>query len=449
MELSPDHLSFLERCEEAKKMALSFKEPLIVHHYDADGVSAGAIVVGAFIAANHTYRRECIKKLDDEAIDRYLRDGEREIIFVDLGGGNKRVNELGEVVIIDHHQTEGIEKMQANPLLFGIDGGDELSASGTAYCVFRQHPELGIIGAIGDMMTPLRGMNRWVLEEGVKSGDIAIENDLRLYGRYCRPLVQFLAYCDDPYIPGISYKEEKAMELLLELRIPLEKKDGTKRVYADLNREEKTRVVSALVRLLSGSNRRSVDLVGESYILPKRPKDETFEANEFSTLLNACGRHGKPEIGIGVCLGDEKSYQEAQALLALHRKMLRDGVLFASSSIQDMGPFYFLDGRGVIDEGLIGVVCGMVMQQGWTKPLVGIALGENDTIKTSGRSPRALVNKGLNLGLMMKECSAKVGGVGGGHRIAAGSSIPKDKLDGFLLEAGRSISPIIGYKMDA
>lgn len=448
MELSSSQISFLERCDEARRAAFSFSDPLIVHHYDADGVSSGAITIGAFRKAGHNHRHECIKKLDDEAIDRYLSAGEREIIFVDLGGGNRRVDELKDVLIIDHHQTEGIGKLQANPMLFGIDGGDELSASGTAYCVFKERPDLAIVGAVGDMQSPLRGMNRYVLDQGVAEGAIKVENDLRFYGRYCRPLVQFLSYCDDPYIPGISFREDKAGELIQELRIP-EVKDGAEmRVYADLGHEEKTRLVSALTRILANAGRRSIDLIGESYVFPGHHKDETYEANEFSTLLNACGRHGKPDIGLGVCLGDPGSAEQARALLLEHRRMLREGISYANSSIQDLGPFFFLDGRGVIDEGLIGVVCGMAVQQSWDKPIIGIARGDNDTLKTSARSPRSLVQKGLNLGAIQKEASAKVGGIGGGHRIAAGSSIPKTMLDGYLIEAGRLISKATGYLME-
>jgi single-stranded-DNA-specific exonuclease len=434
-----DEEGFFSACEEARRLALSMKDPLVVHHYDADGLSSGALVLSAFLKEGRKVRNDCIKKLDDEAIDRYLGAGggkrEAEIIFVDLGGGNRRVNELGDVVVIDHHETEGIEKMQANPLLHGIDGGSELSASGTAFCVFRASPDLGVVGAVGDMMSPLRGMNRFVLEEGGKSGEVAVEDDLRFYGRYCRPLVQFLAYCDDPYIPGITYREERAQELLSELGISMQ---GGARVYADLSRDEKTRLVSALARILSGSGRplRAEDIIGESYVFPRRPKDETYEANEFSTLLNACGRHGRPEIGVRVCLGDESAREEARKLLQLHRRMLREGISYAGSRLQDLGAFYLLDGRGVIDEGIIGVVCGMSLRQDWKKPVIGIALGGHGTIKISGRSPRALVDGGLDLGRLMKEAAGSLGGVGGGHRIAAGASIPGDSLNGFLLFAG-------------
>ena len=413
---------FLEQCEEAKKHAFSMKDPLIVHHYDADGLSSGAIVSGSFLKENRKFRRTCIKKLDDAAID--ALQTEKEIIFVDLGGGNRRVNELHDVLVIDHHQTEGIEKFQINPLLHGIDGGEELSASGTAYCVFRQFPDLGIVGAVGDMQHPLKGMNRFVLEEGEKSGDIRIENDLKFYGRYCRSLLQFLAYSDDPYIPGISFREDKAEELLDDLGIEKERR------YAGLSDEEKKKLISAIARILISSNRKT-ELISESYVFPKRPKNETFEANEFATLLNACGRHDKPETGVKVCLGDDDAYAEAAELLKHHRKMLREGVEYAARHVQDFGSFYFLDGRGIIDEGIIGIVCGMYLRR---KTMIGVSLSDGG-LKVSGRT-----KSDVNLGDLMKKATAEIGGAGGGHKMAAGASIPRDKINEFLLFCGRYLS---------
>ena len=433
-----DEAGFLERCEEIRKIAFSFSEPLIVHHYDADGLCAGAIVAGAFRDAGRPFRLECVKKLDDAAIERFAGAG--ELIFADVGGANARVDELRDVVIIDHHQTEGVGKPQANPMLFGIDGGEELSAAGTAYCVFRSRAELAVVGAMGDMQKPLRGMNRWVAGRGVESGVVRIEEDVSFYGRYCRPLVQFIAYSDDPYLPGLSYREDKAMELLAELGISLEE-TGRLRAYADLSDGEKKLLVSALVKSLIGSGR--TNIVEEGYIFPKRPRNETYEANEFSTLLNACGRHGKADIGIRLCLEDESAYGEAAALLRMHRRMLRDGMAFASSRIADLGPFRFLDGRGVIDENVIGIVCGMGLQQS-RKPLLGVSLGENGTLKVSGRAPRTMPGNGVNLGALMKDAAAVLGGAGGGHRMAAGAAVPAGALNEFLLIAGKRINEAIG-----
>ncbi|MFA5076812.1 MAG: DHH family phosphoesterase [Candidatus Micrarchaeia archaeon] len=416
---------FEEAAREAKKIAFSFSDPLIVHHYDADGLSSGAIVKSAFLGREHRMRG--IKKLDDAAIEKLM--GEKEVIFVDLGN-NERVRELKDVLIIDHHQIKETGKPQINPMLYGVDGGSELSSSGTAYFVFGKNADLGLVGALGDMQYPLIGANRIMCERGIAGGEIKKEIDLRFYGRFSRPLVQFLAYSDEPSIPGVAYSEERAQKLLEDLGISIRKGEEW-RVYADLDLDEKKKLVSAIAELLS-ARRRTENLVGEVYDLPKRPrKSALYDAHEFSTVLNACGRHGKPELGIAVCLGDEAAYLEASSFLALHKRMIREGVLFARASMADLGSFLFLDARGTIDEGIIGVVCGMVLQ-GAQKPFIGIADGEAGDIKVSSRVGR---KTGINLGNVMSCAAGKVGGIGGGHSVAAGASIPKERLDEFLIQA--------------
>ncbi len=438
MELSVNQEQFLESCKEARKLALSFGNPLVVHHYDADGVSSGAIAVGAMRDAGKKVRSLSLSKLDDSAIE--LLSKEKEVIFTDLGGGNKRVNELADVLIIDHHETSGIDKLQINPMLFGIDGSDELSSSGAAYCVFRSRDELAIVGAVGDMQYPLRGMNRWVLEQSVQSGSVRVENELRFYGRYCRMLMHFLQYSDDPYIPMISYQEDRVKTLLSDLAIDLKKNDKW-RTYSDLSPEEKTRLISAIAAILISKNmiKKAEQLIGESYIFPKRKKDETFEANEFSTLLNACGRHKKADVGLRVCLEDEGAFSEARLILAEHRKMIKEGIVFATGNVQDFGKFKFLDARNRIDESIIGTVIGMALVQTWKKPIIGFSSSDNNTVKVSSRTPRHLLEKGLDLGKLMRLACEEVGGIGGGHRIAAGATIPKDKINEFLLSVGSNL----------
>ncbi len=423
---------FLSACEEAKKTAFRFSNPLIVHHYDADGLSSGAIVKAAFMRENKTHRILGVKKLDDALLEKLK--SEKEIIFVDLGNFG-RVDELKDVLIIDHHQPKKLNKHQINPMLYGIDGGSELSSSGTAYFVFRNNADLALVGALGDMQYPLQGANIKMLEEGIARGEIRKNTDLKFYGRYSRPLVQFLAYSDEPFIPGISYKEENALKFLDDLKIGLKKGEGW-RTYADLSEEEKRILVSGIAEILSRNGRR-YGLIGEVYDLPKRPgKSALYDANEFSTVLNACGRHGKSELGIAVCLGNEAAYLEASSFLALHKRMIREGVQFAKANITDLGVFLFLDARGIIDEGIIGVVCGMVLQNG-TKPVIGIANGEGEDIKISSRVAK---KAGINLGKMVSYAGAKAGGIGGGHAVAAGASIHKDKLNEFLLAAKENIT---------
>ncbi len=430
-------MDFDEACKEGRKVAFSFKDPLIVHHYDADGISSGSIVTSAFRKEFKKHRIRWVKKLDIHTFNSLRK--EKEIIFTDLGSGSETVNELNDVLIIDHHQrNDKITKHQVNPLLYGLDGGTELSASGTAYCIFNTNVDLAIVGAIGDMQYPLRGKNREILNKGIASKELIVKEDLRLYGRSSRPLPQFLAFCDDIYLPGITYNQDNAVKFLTDLGLKLQ--DGEKwRTYIDLNSKEQELLKKSLTDVLvsNGRERDAKNLIGDVYLLNNRSiRSDLYDASEFSTILNACGRHGKAEIGVAVCLDEPGAYEKSLELLRFHKKSIREGILYARENIQDLGPFLFLDALGVIDEGIIGIVCGMSFNQFSPKPILGVALGENNTLKFSSRGTNKLVKEGLNLGKMMNVASESVGGSGGGHKIAAGASIPKDQLDQFLLEVG-------------
>ncbi len=427
-------------CQEAKKLAFSFKNPLIVHHYDCDGITSGSIVISALFKDSKIPRSKCIKKLDENTFEEIKK--EKEIIFVDLGSGNERVNELCDVLIIDHHQPKNISKMQINPLLYGIDGGFELSSSGTAYCIFKSNLELAIVGAVGDMQYPLIGKNREILIEGVSKGQIECINDLRFYGRSTRPLAQFLSFSDEIIIPGLSFNESACQNFLEDLGIGLKENEKWK-TYIDLKENEKEKLKKELFNLLisKGLEKRAKELIGEIYLLKNRPKkSDLYDASEFSTILNACGRHNHPELGVGVCLGQKDSYEKAIELLNYHKNKIREGIIYSKENVQDFGNFFFIDAIGVIDEGIIGIVCGMIFSSSLNKPIFGAALGEKNTIKFSARANRALVEKGLNLGKIISDACILSGGSGGGHKIAAGASIPKEKFPQFLTNINEILS---------
>jgi len=211
-------------------------------------------------------------------------------------------------------------------------------------------------------------------------------------------------------------------------------------LFRALGRGEKKRLVSALSSLLveRGMPWAAEGLVGETYLMKRRErKSETYDAAEFSTVLNACGRHGRPEVGIAVCLGEKGAGEEASRLLRMHKMKIKEGIGFAKSSLVDFGPFKFLDGRGVIEDSIIGIVCGMVMGIAG-KPVIGIAESK-EGIKVSSRGTRKAVEEGLNLGEVMSAGAHAASGIGGGHRIAAGANIPKESLNLFLGEIGKKV----------
>ncbi len=447
---------FNSRALEARKEVERMREPLLVNHYDCDGLSSGAIVCAFLEKLGKKYKVHTVRKVDDALIGSLA--SEKEVIFTDLGGGSPRVDELGgHVVVFDHHQTKGLRHLQLNPHLFGIDGGTELCGATTTYWALRALPEAAIVGAIGDMQYPLIGANRRLLDELSARGIVQASIDLRFYGRMSRPLPQLLAFADDPFLPGLGGSEERCAQFLENIGLGKKEPNGAPaassgakspspapagadprawRTYSQLDNAEKKKLVSALALYmaeLSGGPYRAEKLVGETYLFPRLSSiPELYDAGEFSTLLNACGRHSKPQVGIDVCLGRPGALEQARALLAEHRRALREGVDFAYKNSRDFGPFLFLDGRGVIDDGIIGVVAGMLYPGGRKKPILAIAYEEGGKIKISTRGTKKLVGEGLNLGLALSKTCPLVGGVGGGHAIAAGASIPPDKLDEFL-----------------
>ncbi|MCI4361048.1 MAG: DHHA1 domain-containing protein, partial [Thermoplasmata archaeon] len=61
------------------------------------------------------------------------------------------------------------------------------------------------------------------------------------------------------------------------------------------------------------------------------------------------------------------------------------------------------------------------------------------SIKLSGRGTLWLVGQGLDLATVCRTAAEHVGGEGGGHRVAAGATIPIDRRDPFLEQADRLV----------
>jgi RecJ-like exonuclease len=428
-----NYQGFENRAKECKEAVLEMKDPLVVNHYDCDGLSAGAIAIKFLEDNKIKHRIKTIRKLDDVLIEQ-LKD-EKEIIFCDLGGAHPKVDSLNaKVVIFDHHQTTGTQKLQLNPHLFGFDGSTEMSGSTCTYWALQKLPEVAIVGAVGDMQYPFIGLNLELAKKLEQQSILKIEFGLKMYGRMSRPLVQFLAYADEPYLPGLGGDEARCA-MFLEANKIYKNKDAWP-TYTQLSDAQKKKLIGAIATYLAenyGGKYNAQNLVGEIYSFPRfLDKPELYDAGEFSTMLNACGRHGQEQIGIDICLQKQGALQKGRELLLAHKKALREGVEYAYRNTRDFGPLLVLDGRGVIDDGIIGVVAGMMYGGARKKAIIGLSNDERENIKISARGTKTLVDSGLNLGLALKEACAHVEGQGGGHHIAAGATIPQHKLDDFL-----------------
>ena len=444
---------------------------VIAAHIDADGISSAAIAQLALGRSGIKSSVEFFKKLDGPAIKKLSEQSTDTTWFTDLGSGSLSKIEGMKAVVTDHHMpdpTSGARNtcgqtaltdfstvVHVNPQLHGISGANELSGAGTTFLVaLALDPRnidlahLAVLGAIGDLQDQktrrLEGLNRALLSAAIEGRTIEAVEDIRYFGRETRPIHKLLEYSSDPFVPRISGNEEGALGFLLELGIEL-KDDDRWRTWVDLTSSEKKTIVDALKDQLRDSRRRpeAIErLVGEVYVLQKEQKGTPVrDAKEFATLLNACGRHGKADVGLKICAGDRgEAMSDGMVLLRDHRSALSKALTWAKGSgIIRLKNIQFFDAGDEIEETIVGTVAGMLLgSEGADRSAPMVAFAESteysDTpkVKASSRGTQDLVARGLDLSVAIRLAAEKVGGVGGGHNIAAGATIPADKRDEFL-----------------
>jgi single-stranded-DNA-specific exonuclease len=428
----------------------------VVSHVDADGLTSASIICTALERRGIGHKPLFFRQLDDAALQRIADMGSDLVIFTDLGSGMVReICDLGiTAVIADHHKPGNLDARplsHMNPHLVGADGATYCSGSSISFLLASSLAKarggnddlsaLAVVGAVGDLQDMASGMllgiNREILEIGERSGVLSFGRDIRLFGRQTRPVYKMLEYSQDPYIPGLSGNEDACIAFLKEVGLRL---GGEKwRRWIDLNQDERARMVSALIRhgLRSGiSNVKLERLIGEVYTLLREAEGtELRDASEYSTLLNATARYGHADVGLAVCMGDrDEAFVRAQTLLRSHRQNLVNGLKLVSErgiiALQNVQ--YFDAGDEILDT-IVGIVAGMSFQMAdRSKPILAFAKTPEGGLKVSARGTQDLVRSGLDLAEAMSIAAATVGGIGGGHNVAAGATIPPGAREEFL-----------------
>jgi single-stranded-DNA-specific exonuclease len=441
-----------KRAKEIGDIIKKSKKIHIVSHIDADGLTAGSIAYKTLERLGKDFSIEFVKQIDEEVVKNLKNQNHELVWFTDLGSSISTILDIN-MIITDHHECpENANKsFHLNPHLFGIDGGFEISGAGTTYLVSKAINKenmdlsaLAIVGACGDIQdrrySRLMGLNQDILNDGKKLDVIDSRIDIRYFGRETRPVYKLLQYASDPVIPGITGRESSCISFLQELGIKLKDGDFWRR-WIDLTKDERTLVISNIAQTLltkGFGHKITKRIIGEVYILNKEEEGtELHDAKEFATLLNSTARYDKYDVGLKVCLGDrDKYFKKAKNLLQGHRANLVEGLQFA----REEGIFkreylqFFHAGNGIRDT-IVGIIANMLLNSEDTDsnlPLVGFAFKEDGQVKASARGTEELVEKGLNLSTAMKKAASILDGVGGGHNIAAGATIPKGKEEEFL-----------------
>jgi single-stranded-DNA-specific exonuclease len=467
---------FLASANEAAKVILETVKKdgfiLVFSHLDADGVAAAGVMGKMLYRLDARFRICVMQWVDDKIIGEVIADKPQLVILTDFGSGyldllNEKIPNV-KVIILDHHQITAkvvnANFVQVNPHLFGIDGATDVSGSGVAYFAAKavnsanvDLAPIALVGALGDMQDKyeqrsLRSLNEIIVNDAVAAGLLKVEKDLIFFGRETRPIHRTLATTTNPFIPGLSGEEDKALTFLANLDIPI--KQGDKfRALCDLNEEEKKKLCSALAdHLLSkGLHLEVENLIGFIYILTKEePNTALRDAREFAVVLNSAGRMDRPSLGIAICMGDRKAaLEESNKILEDYRKNINKYLGWVTEKperMRELQNIYVIYGENFINEKIIGTVSSIIVSSlaNNEKPLIAFANVEKEqAAKFSGRTTEAAIRKGVNLGDVMRLASEAHGGKGGGHNIAAGAQVPLDKIDVFL----KTVDGLVGRQL--
>lgn len=455
-------LDEIDKTAKSIRPILKQKTTKIFCQFDSDGVSSSAILTKAFLREGINFELKIFKQLTSDVISSLEFNENNFLVFADFGSGQldklQHIFEKTNILILDHHEPVKLNHLNVfhlNPMLFGES---ELSASIVSYFFAKSLNvknadlvDLALIGAIGDMQDEkweLKGLARKILEEGQSLGKVSVMKGLRLYGRQSRPVHKSLAYSYDPLIPGISGSEEQALQLLSDLGIN-SKNNGDWRKLNDLTLDEQKRLATAIIsERLKFENLDATDIFGEVYTLLNRPQ-ELQDVREFSTLVNACGRSGRHDVALRLCLGDYSALETSWSIMEQYRKMISNSLNYIrenSSSIVSTEFGNFIFGENKIPDTIIGTVVSIILNSNMidrNKPVFGFAESENGKSKVSARTDGKFE---IDLGKLVREASANVGGEGGGHYKACGALIPKGKEQEFINSVNNLLGEIVGNK---
>lgn len=444
--------------DKVSELVKSKKSISVTTHTGCDGLASGSIIAKALIRAGASVTVRASKELDPPAVAGMAGDGRDFHIITDLGGGlaGELDGRLGDAwLVLDHHQIprdEADNPRVVNAWKYGMDGGTEICAGGMAYLAAHAMDErnsdlsaAAVVSALGDRQDTgegkaLVGRNAEIAGAAEEEGLLEVGPDLLLAGRETRPLADALAFTSRPFIEGLTWRRDACRALLQSSGIPL--KDGGRwRVPAELTEPEKRSLVEAVAGFAPGGDAAGMasELVGSAYTLP-REDGRSFlrDGREFSTMLNSCGRIGKPGVGMAVCMGDRnRILGEGESVLAEYRGMIRGYMDVLASErwrTSEGGACVMVNGEGVVPEAMTGTVSSLIAgsPRNSGKIVIMRTAGEGGgSVKFSSRkSPGCRL--GVNLSELMRSGAERSGGAGGGHDAAAGARIAKDKLDGFL-----------------
>ena len=304
---------------------------------DADGLSAGGILVRALSRAGKPFHMTAVRGMEKEDAAALAAEKPAVLITADLGSGQadllEPICDAGALtVLLDHHvpviRRDDDRFFQINGHLHGVDGTLELCGASTSFLFavaldpanFDLVP-LAISGAIGDRqhVGGFRGAALRMVEAAERGGYVRARRGLNLDGE---DILDALVRSNDPFLPGLTGDEEAARRMLRASGI---KPDAKVHHVSDAQAKA---LASRLVMLLL-----------EAGVAPGYAEEVTtlrieltngasgMTAKDLQALINSAGRSGEPATAIGVALGDASAASRARKIADDYRRQVRAGLL--------------------------------------------------------------------------------------------------------------------------
>ncbi len=452
---------FVARAQKVAEAVSAFPgEIWVAPHYDCDGISAAAVLGRALQRAGKRFRIRFLPRISAEGLREIAESGCKLVVFLDIGSGyleeiQKALVDNGcRVVVCDHHQPVGEVRsgslMHLNPLEDGIEAN--ISGAGVSYVLARaMGPEnrdlaaFAIVGAIGDAQVGslgadwgLFGLNKEMVKDAENAGKLRAGKGLRLWGRYGRPLHKAIEWSDELAVPNVSESESLCVQFLKELGIPLQRADGGWRALAELSLEEQQKLAAGIIKERVAAGLENPEWIfGDVYELCGMALPD---ANEFSTALNACGKTGSPWKGVAACWdsggGIEETKERYRKQLGAAFRWLGKEAKKEDGAVKRLAAANAIFAGPKVSEHLLSNAVSMLHRSGLLPDKALIAFADaGELCKVSSRASDPLVASGMDLSKAIAAAARHCGGQGGGHKGAAGATIPKGSEEEFLAVA--------------
>jgi len=415
----------------------------IVAHYDADGVSSAAVVVGALRRLGRDFHVTYTYEHDPKYYEGLVHDSYEANVFVDLGAGvAPTIAKLpGLNVILDHHQAPAPPTQRdlivVNSHHLGLDGTRDACGSTTslAFAValdeanWASAPQ-ALVGAWGDQQARggLQGWNAKVLEEGLKRGHVS--GPVRIAADDA-PLEAFVRAARPPWTDALADVPDPAA-FLGQHGLP------PKATVHELGPADAELLASLLVSRLLARGFPAYRVKELFQPLPHSLQHD-LPIPRMAQLLSAATREHEAGLGLAFLLGDPEARRELETLEARYHEKIR-------TALAALRPEHVRRLRGIQvfqthEPAYTGELCGLAMTNVLPQTHATLAYSiVGPVARVSSRGTPALIERGLDLAKALSQAAAAQGGYGGGHAIASGATVPADRLDGFLAAVDEAVA---------